>query len=186
MNAVCGRALIQSSWEPGEHHSNVESGLKSKGLPPAPAPQSRHPKACAAFVFTWNETYSRAVRGRAEKDGVHPPKIRRNQSESFRRWGTADGAQGFLVPALKSRLQVWRKVSQGRMKIGASFRFGFSPMGGCQRRTARMAPAIGGVKLVVYSGGSVHRLAHATGMWGRCGDRQSDGGYRAHEQQDKQ
>jgi len=99
---------------------------------------------------------------------------------------TADGAQGFLVPALKSRLQVWRKVSQGRMKIGASFRFGFSPMGGCQRRTARMAPAIGGVKLVVYSGGSVHRLAHATGMWGRCGDRQSDGGYRAHEQQDKQ
>jgi len=92
MNAVCGRALIQSSWEPGEHHSNVESGLKSKGLPPAPAPQSRHPKACAAFVFTWNETYSRDVRGRAEKDGVHPPKIRRNQSESFRRW--ADRGRG--------------------------------------------------------------------------------------------
>lgn len=66
---------------------------------------------------------------------------------------TADGAQGFLVPALKSRLQVWRKVSQGRMKMGASFRFGFSPMGGCQRRTALMAPAIGGVKLVVCGDG---------------------------------
>jgi hypothetical protein len=99
---------------------------------------------------------------------------------------TADGAQGFLVPALKTRLQVWRKVSQGQMKIGASFRFRFSPMSGCQRRTALMAPAIGGVKLVVCGGGSVHRLAHATGMRGRRGDRQSDGGYRAHEQQDKQ